>query len=201
MQKRKIKFFTQSRKGREEEEKKIENYARVTCLSFRLVWLPVLPSIRPSVRPSVSLSVCHILGVIIVSLSGISGLPQRQGTTSTQASLAALPSTHFLTFSTSHSYSLTLSLSHSSRFSYNNILIPLIHATLAAKPNKLKAAVRARRLRGLLNVACCRCRCCWTLPAFRRTHFLGFSHLHLPGRFGRAREQGLVWVLLVCVNH
>lgn len=115
------------------------------------------------------------------------------------SSLAALPSTH------SHAFPSSLSASHSARFSYNNILIPLIHATLAAKPNKLKAAARARRLRGLLNVArCCCCCCCWTLPAFRRAQFLGFSHLLTPPPAccpGFMAESGSAWALPVCVNH
>lgn len=162
---------------------------------FHFGW-PACPSIRPLVW--------HILGVIIVSLSGISGWPQRQATQRVPKQFGSPPSYAFSYvphISPTLFLSLSLWFSHSARFSYNNILIPLIHATLAAKPNKLKAAARARRLRGLLNVACC-C-CCWTLPAFRRAHFLGFSHLLTPRpRWpGGMVEFGSAWALPVCVNH
>lgn len=160
MQKRKIKFFTQSTKGRERK-----NWELCTShLSFISVGLPVRPL------------VWHILGVIIVSLSGISGWPPTPGNTTSTQAVWQPSQLRILTRSPPLSLFPSLYASHSARFSYNNILIPLIHATLAAKPNKLKAAARARRLRGLLNVACC----CWTLPAFRRAHFLGFSHLLTP---------------------
>lgn len=140
--------------------------------------------------------------MIIVSLSGISGWPPTPGnTTSTQA---VWQPSQLRILTRSPALSFSLSASHSARFSYNNILIPLIHATLAAKPNKLKAAARARRLRGLLNVARCCCCCCWTLPAFRRAHFLGFSHLLTPPPVccpGFMAESGSAWALPVCVNH
>lgn len=173
-------------------ESPVSHFGWSGCLSFH-------PSVPPSVRQSVCLSYTGCDYRVVIRDQWLAPTPGNNEYPSKFGSPPIYAFSHV--FYLPLIFSDPLSLSHSSRFSYNNILIPLIHATLAAKPNKLKAAVRARRLRGLLNVACCRCRCCWTLPAFRRTHFLGFSHLHLPGRFGWAREQALAWVLLVCVNH
>lgn len=151
----KLSFSHKAKKKERESEKKLRIMHKSPVFHFG--W-PACPSIRPLVW--------HILGVIIVSLSGISGWPQRQATQRVPKQFGSPPSYAFSYvphISPTLFLSLCLWFSHSARFSYNNILIPLIHATLAAKPNKLKAAARARRLRGcwMLPAECC-C-CCWTL--------------------------------------